>query len=101
MCALVSSLKKVSIFYNCHDMDHWNIWSGLLEIVPRSCDCLVEKQTLWVPEEAVKYCLLGCYFGLLWDKNSLADNLEGSTTHDSITDLKERLAKFMQARKMK
>jgi len=97
--ALVSSLKKVSIFYNCHDMGHWNIWSGLLDIVIKSRDCLLDKQPLWVPEEAVKYCLLGCYFGLLWDKNSLADNLGGSTTHESIQDLKERLGKFMQVSK--
>jgi cohesin complex subunit SA-1/2 len=30
--ALTSSLKKVSIFYNCHDMGKWNIWDGLLEV---------------------------------------------------------------------
>jgi hypothetical protein len=30
--ALISSLKKVSIFYNCHDMSKWNIWEGLLEV---------------------------------------------------------------------
>ena len=30
--ALISSLKKVSIFYNCHDMGKWNIWDGLLEV---------------------------------------------------------------------
>jgi hypothetical protein len=30
--ALISSLKKVSIFYNCHDMGKWNIWEGLLEV---------------------------------------------------------------------
>ena len=71
--ALVSSLKKVSIFYNCHDMGSWNIWPGLrenehsklretnwnmspglLEIVARARDTLTERQPLTVPEEAVR-----------------------------------------------
>ena len=77
-------------------MVHWNIWSGLLDIIVKSRDCLMEKQQLWIPEEAVKYCLLGCYFGLLWDKNNLAENLGGSTTHDDIVGLKDRLENFMK-----
>ena len=97
--ALVSSLKKVSIFYNCHDMGHWNIWAGLLDIVTRARDCLLENQQVWVPEEAVKFALLGFYFGLLWDKNSLAENTGEGATPDKINDLKERMVKFMNVSK--
>ena len=97
--ALVSSLKKVSIFYNCHDMGSWNIWPGLLEIVARARDTLTEKQPLTIPEEAVKYCLLGCYFGLLWDKHSCLASLERGGTEALVSELQTRLASFMAVSK--
>ena len=93
--ALVSSLKKVSIFYNCHDMGSWDIWPGLLDIVVKSKDCLQERTALSIPEEAVKYCLLGCYFGLLWDKHSCLAAIEKGDPEVAVTDLEDRLAKFM------
>merc|ERR1712088_735323 len=97
--ALVSSLKKVSIFYNCHDMGSWNIWPGLLEIVARARDTLTDKQPLTIPEEAVKYCLLGCYFGLLWDKHSCLASLERGGTEALVSELQTRLASFMAVSK--
>ena len=30
--AVVSSLKKIAYFYNCHDMSRLNIWEGLYEV---------------------------------------------------------------------
>jgi len=48
-----------------------------------------------VPEEAVKYCLLGCYFGLLWDKHSCLASLERGGTEEMVAELQDRLAKFM------
>jgi len=93
--ALVSGLKKVSIFYNCHDMGNWNIWPGLLDIVSRARDSMQDKVPLTIPEEAVKYCLLGCYFGLLWDKQACITSIERGDTENLVSELADRLAKFM------
>ena len=30
---VVNSLKKVSIFYSCHNLGNWNIWSSLFKDV--------------------------------------------------------------------
>ena len=93
--ALISSLKKVSIFYNCHDMGAMRIWPGLLDIVSKARDSLVEMQPLGVPEEAVKHALLACYFGLCWDNNNLAQNLGGSTSASEVAELKGRLHSYL------
>merc|ERR1719325_52144 len=94
--ALISSLKKVSIFYNCHDMGQMRIWPGLLDIVSKSKDMLLERQPLNIPEEAVKYALLGCYFGLLWEKNNLVQNLGGSTTDGDVSEVQAKLLNFIE-----
>merc|ERR1719245_221776 len=94
--ALISSLKKVSIFYNCHDMGQMRIWPGLLDIVQKSRDLLVEGQQLNIPEEAVKYALLSCFFGLLWEKNNLVQNLEGSTSASDVSDVQVKLEGFIE-----
>jgi len=93
--ALISSLKKVSTFSNCHDMGAMRIWHGLLDIVSKARDSLMEQQPLGVPEEAVKHALLACFFGLLWDKNTLAENVGGSTSASDVTDLKEKLHSYL------
>ena len=94
--ALISSLKKVSIFYNCHDMGQMRIWPGLLDIVQKSRDLLVEGQQLNIPEEAVKYALLSCFFGLLWEKNNLVQNLGGSTSASDVSDVQVKLQGFIE-----
>ena len=93
--ALISSLKKVSIFYNCHDMSQMRIWPGLLDIVLKARDTLADRQPLGIPEEAVKYALLACFFGLLWEKNNLIQNLGGSTTDGDVSDVQTKLQSFI------
>ena len=36
--AVVSSLKKIAYFHNCHDMSRLNIWEGLYEVKDRQTD---------------------------------------------------------------
>ena len=85
---------------------------GLLEIVARARDTLTERQPLTVPEEAVrqqltkstfvqcnkisqvKYCLLGCYFGLLWDKHSCLASIERGGTEALVSELQTRFGQF-------
>lgn len=97
--ALVSSLKKVSTFYNCHDMGQLDIWEGLFDCMSKTRDAILEKEALPLPEEAVKYCMLACYFGLLWSRSQAEENLDRDTNAGTIEALKERLDKFMEVSK--
>ena len=38
----------------------------------------------------MKYCLLGCYFGLLWDKHSCLTSLERGGTEALVSELQTR-----------
>jgi cohesin complex subunit SA-1/2 len=93
--ALVSSLKKVSTFYNCHDMSQLDIWDGLFKSLVEARDAVGEGQQLPLPEEAVKHCMLACYFGLLWYRTRAEENLDRDTTAAAIEELKERINNFM------
>lgn len=35
---VVNSLKKVAIFYSCHNLGSWNIWSSLFKDVVEAKD---------------------------------------------------------------
>ena len=58
--------KNILQFYNCHDLGQLDIWDGLFKSLTEARDALIEGQPPLLPDEAVKYCMLACYFGLLW-----------------------------------
>jgi len=93
--ALVSSLKKISIFYNCHDMSSLNIWDGLLKNIGASHEAVSEGAVLPLPSEAVKYCIDGCFFGLLWDKMEALENKDRDDVEAAVSDLKTRTQDFI------
>jgi len=95
--ALISSLKKISIFYNCHDMSRLNIWNGLLQHITASTEAMKEEAVLPLPVEAVRYCVDGCYFGLLWDKMNVIENKDRDTTAEAVVELKSKLEQFIEA----
>ncbi|XP_066593288.1 cohesin subunit SA-1 isoform X2 [Prorops nasuta] len=88
---VVQSLKKVSIFYSCHNMNPWGIWDSLYKDIqdakgpPRS-----------FPVEALKYCISACFFAILWGQNHLLETVDsGNRVEDECNQLKERLHEFM------
>jgi len=93
--SLITSLKKISIFYNCHDMSRLNIWKGLIENVVTAYHAMIEGLELLLPVEAVKYCIDGCFFGLLWDKMNVLENEDRDDNAEAIEDLKKNLDQFM------
>ncbi|XP_066903606.1 cohesin subunit SA-2 [Halyomorpha halys] len=94
---VVNSLKKVSIFYSCHNLGNWNIWSSLFKDVEGAKFGV----TNLLPEEAVKYCISSCYFGVLWDLYHIEELIEsGGPTDDKIVNVKSRLEVFMEVMKM-
>ncbi|XP_065348255.1 cohesin subunit SA-2-like [Cloeon dipterum] len=99
--SLVHSLKKVSIFYACHNMGAWRIYELLYECIQKAKD-----GNKMYPDEAVKYCMSAAFFSILWGLRQLEDMLErGSTTATNTTvaqeveTLKSRNNQFMDTMK--
>nr|CAD7196855.1 unnamed protein product [Timema douglasi] len=92
---VVHSLKKVSIFSQCHNLGHWNIWESIYKDIVEAKD---GNKSL--PEEAVKYCICACFFGILWDLRHLEELMEsGSNGNQELALLKHNLNNFMEAMK--
>ncbi|XP_020296992.1 cohesin subunit SA-2 isoform X1 [Pseudomyrmex gracilis] len=87
---VVQSLKKVSIFYSCHNMNPWGIWDSLYKDIEDAKD-----PSKCLPYEAVKYCISACFFAILWGQLQVMDADSGSRGEDECRQLKERLHSFM------
>ncbi|KAM0735901.1 Cohesin subunit SA-1 [Formica fusca] len=88
---VVQSLKKVSIFYSCHNMNPWGIWDSLYKDIEDAKD-----PSKCLPSTAVKYCISACFFAILWGQNHLMEAVDsGSHGEDECRQLKERLHSFM------
>lgn len=87
---VVSSLKKVSMFYACHNLNQWNLWDTLFQ------DFRDIESGL--PPEALKYCISSCYYHLLWGLRDLEVQAEGaSLTHSGIQNVRDKLDDFIEA----
>lgn len=87
---VVSSLKKLSMFYACHDLNTWNLWNTLFQDV--------KDTESTVPPEALKYSLCSCYYYLLWGLRQLeVESESGSLTHNLLSDLRDKLDEFLEA----
>ncbi|XP_066254838.1 cohesin subunit SA-1 [Euwallacea similis] len=87
---VVSSLKKVSMFYACHNLNQWDLWETQFQDFKD-----VESK---VPPEALKYCLSSCYYYLLWALRDLeASQEQASLQHSEVQDLRNKLDEFLEA----
>lgn len=85
---VVSSLKKVSLFYSCHNINQWNLWETLF------LDVQVIQSML--PAEAQRYSLSSCFYCLMWGLQGLEVAQEGGgLTGAGIQELQERLKQFI------
>ncbi|XP_023012703.1 stromal antigen [Leptinotarsa decemlineata] len=90
---VVSTLKKVSMFYACHNLNSWNLWNTLFQ------DVKDIESTL--PQEALKYCLSSCYYHVLWGLRDLEVAVEGGgLTHADYQNMRETLNDFLEASQM-
>ncbi|KAL3283155.1 hypothetical protein HHI36_006308 [Cryptolaemus montrouzieri] len=87
---VVSSLKKVSMFYACHNLNQWGLWHSLFQDVKD-----VESP---LPPEALKYCISACFYYLLWGLRSLEVMHEGGgLTGSGTQELRSQLDQFIEA----
>lgn len=87
---VVSSLKKVSMFYACHNLNEWNLWNTLFQDVRDAESSL--------PPEALKFSLSSCYYYLLWGLRDLeiaADQI--AVSHTKVQEVREKLNDFIEA----
>ncbi|KAJ8679967.1 hypothetical protein QAD02_015754 [Eretmocerus hayati] len=86
--SVTESLKKVAIFYSCHDMNFCNIWDSLFKDI--------KDLQYKLPEEAIKYCISACFFNILWSQNQLIESTEtDSRAEEKCQELKRRLDEFI------
>lgn len=87
---VVSSLKKVSLFYASHNLNQWNLWGTLFQDVKEIDSSL--------PAEAIKYSLSSCFYCLLWGLRTLQLTQEnGGVTGAGIQELRQSLNEFIEA----
>ncbi|XP_045471555.1 cohesin subunit SA-1 [Harmonia axyridis] len=87
---VLSSLKKVSLFYACHNLNQWSLWQSLFQDVKD-----VESP---LPPDALKYCISACFYYLLWGLRSLEVMHEGGGLTGSPTqELRSQLDQFIEA----
>ncbi|KAK9879473.1 hypothetical protein WA026_006542 [Henosepilachna vigintioctopunctata] len=87
---VLSSLKKVSMFYACHNLNQWNLWQSLFQDVKD-----VESP---LPADALKYSVSACFYYLLWGLRSLEVMHEGGGLTGSATqELRSQLDQFVEA----
>lgn len=88
----VQSMKKVSIFYSCHNMNPWDIWDSLFMDIN---DVKKEKRNL--SDEAVKYCISACFFSILWGQQHITESCESGSKQgeDECLILRKRLDDLM------
>lgn len=92
---VVSSLKKVSIFYACHNLNTWQLWPTLFQDIK---DVQTDEQSL--PQEALKYCIASCFYSIMWGLKHVEHSMEvggSSNAKGVIEDLRNRLDNFMVA----
>ncbi|EEC02719.1 cohesin subunit SA-1 [Ixodes scapularis] len=84
--AVQSALKKVSIFYVCHNLGPWTIWEGIFEFWVKGAG----ERTLSL--EGVRHAISCCSSGIMWD---LAVLDEGNIQMVHVHALRARLREFM------
>ncbi|KAL3194332.1 hypothetical protein MRX96_016455 [Rhipicephalus microplus] len=84
--AVQSALKKVSIFYGCHNLGPWTIWEGIFDYWVKGAG----ERSLSL--EGVKHAISCCSSGIMWD---LAVLDEGNIQMAHVHALRNRLREFM------
>jgi cohesin complex subunit SA-1/2 len=85
---VIMQLKKISVFYSCHDLTSWGLWDDMFDRWIRSANTEPDE----VPFNAVKYAISACHMGLVWELHLLS---QSRTPTDNAQNVKIKLFEFM------
>jgi cohesin complex subunit SA-1/2 len=89
--ALLSSLKKVAIFWSSHNLGPWNLWDQLFIAIRDAKD-----GSRAMPTEAIKYCISACYSAILWELRQLENGSgRGTSAAQQQKQLRDHLDTYI------
>ena len=80
-------LKKISAFYECHDLT-WNLWNDIFDRWIRASN----QKSKSVPILAVKYAIISCHMGLIWELHKLSQQ---RSAPEEVKIVKNMLISYM------
>ncbi|XP_059620439.1 cohesin subunit SA-1 [Phlebotomus argentipes] len=92
---VVSSLKKVSILFSCHNLNQWNLFDSLFRDIDELQTGEVGEATL--PNEALIYCIEGCFFAINWALHSLENYCDTMMLTQQTEELRANIHKYLDA----
>lgn len=90
---VVSSLKKVSILFSCHNLNQWNLFDSLFRDIEELQTSELGEAVL--PNEALIYCIEACFFSITWAVHSLENYSDSSTIQQPVEELRTNLHKYL------
>lgn len=93
---VISSLKKVSILYSCHNLNPWNLFDSLFQDIEECQMGTMGEKAL--PDEALTYCIEACFFSINWGLHHLENDSESNfNINKQVEELKNNLIRFIGA----
>lgn len=97
---VVSSLKKVSILYSCHNLNQWNLFDSLFQDIDELQSGGQEappQPDKSLPDEALVYCVEACAFATNWALYYIENQCESFSVPTMVEELREKLHKYLGA----
>lgn len=93
--SVIMSLKKVSILYSCHNLNHWSLFNSIFQDIEEYLTS--DSHDTNIPTEALIYCVESCFFSISWGIASIESSFESSALELTAKELRENLEKYMDA----
>ncbi|RWS14082.1 cohesin subunit SA-1-like protein [Dinothrombium tinctorium] len=81
-------LKKIGVFYSCHDLTSWNLWDDIFDRWIKGAN----QENVEIPVEAVKHAIISCHMGLIWELHLIS---ESRSNNNNAQNLRSKLYDFM------
>lgn len=108
---LVFALKRVAIFWSCHNLNPWNLWDRLINAIREAGNRYMTPQVrityklfkyimiinnYFLTFQAVKHCISACCSAILWEILQLEDNLgQNTSAAEQQKQLRDHLNDFI------
>jgi cohesin complex subunit SA-1/2 len=89
---VTTMIKKIAVFYSCHDLTQWSLWDDLFERWIRGANQDPDD----VPVEAVKWAISATHMGLVWDLHLLS---EARNSGSNAMTVRQKVHEYMMQMK--